>query len=140
MGINVSVQQEINARLVELADEYDKFQLALTEGLVYKTDLIHLDITGCRALGERMFDKYMSALGKANKKPAYGVNNNIKDVVMQADLLLKPKNELDQWKNLSLNCCASKKELTILCTDGLEDVACHTEVCKIGPYRYCFDG
>ena len=46
MGINVSMQQEINARLVELADEYDKFQLALTEGLVYKTDLIHLDITG----------------------------------------------------------------------------------------------
>ena len=73
----------------------------------------------------------MSALGKANKKPAYGINNNIKDVVMQADLLLKPKNELDQWKNLSLNCCASK-ELTILCTDGLEDVVTLKFV-KLGP-------
>jgi hypothetical protein len=62
MGINVSMQQEINARLVELANEYDKFQLAWTEGLTDKVDKIHIDIEGQRALGHRMFDKYMSVL------------------------------------------------------------------------------
>ena len=131
MGINVSMQQEINARLVELANEYDKFQLVSTEGLTYKADLIHIDIEGQRALGERMFDKFMSILGKANKKPAYGVNNNIKDVVMQSDLLLKPKNELDQWTNLKLNCFATK-ELTILCTGALTDTITLKFV-KLGP-------
>jgi lysophospholipase L1-like esterase len=57
----------INTRLVQLADENDKFQLALTEGLSYAADKIHLDIEGYRALGERMFDKYMNILGKKNK-------------------------------------------------------------------------
>jgi hypothetical protein len=57
---NVSTQQVINAELVELADEYDKFQLASTEGLTYKVDKIHIDIEGQRVLGERMFDKYMN--------------------------------------------------------------------------------
>ena len=88
--------------------------------MAYKSDHIHLDITGYRALGQRMFDKYMSILGKENKKPTYAVDNNIKDVVMQSDLLLKPMNELNQWRNLSLDCFASK-EVTILCTDALAD-------------------
>ena len=39
---------------------------------------------------------------------------------MQADLLLKPNNELDMWMNLSMNCFASK-ELIILCTGALTD-------------------
>ena len=125
------MQQVINAELVELANENDKFQLAKTEGLTYKVDLIHLDIEGCRALGTRMFDKYMSVLGKANKKPAYGVDNNIKDVVFQADLLLKPKNELDMWKNLSLDCFASKV-LIIPCT-GAHNGSIILKFVKLGP-------
>jgi hypothetical protein len=114
-----------------LADENEMFQLALTQGLRYKTDKIHLDITGYRALGQRMFDKYMSILGKENKKPAYGVDNNIKDVVMQSDLLLKPKNELNQWNNLKLDCFASK-ELTILATGALTDTIT-LKFIKLGP-------
>jgi hypothetical protein len=79
----------------------------------------------------RMFDKYMSVFGKVNKKPAYGVDTNIKDVVMQADLLLKPKNELDTWKNLKLDCFATK-ELTIVCTGALTDTITLKFV-KLGP-------
>ena len=73
----------------------------------------------------------MFQLGKVNKKPAYGVDNNIKDVVMQADLLLKPKNELDTWKNLKLDCFATK-ELTIVCTGALTDTITLKFV-KLGP-------
>ena len=65
-GLNM--QKMINTFLVELADENDMIQLALTQGLAYKSDHIHLDITGCRALGQRIFNKYMSIV---NKKPAY---------------------------------------------------------------------
>ena len=78
-----------------------------------------------------MFDKYMSILGKAYKKQTYGVDNNMKDVVMQSDLLLKPKNELNMWKNLKLDCFASK-ELTILATGALTDTVTLKFV-KLGP-------
>ena len=71
------MQEMVNTFLVELAEENDMFQLASTQGLSCKTDHIHLDITGYRALGQRIFDKYMSILGKENKKTVCGVDNNI---------------------------------------------------------------
>jgi hypothetical protein len=128
-GLNM--QKMVNTYLVELADENNMIKLALTQGLAYKTDFIHLNITGYRALGQRIFNKYMSILGKENKKPAFKVDNNIKDVVIQKELLIKPKNDLDQWKNLKLDCFASK-DLTILCTGALTDTITLKFV-KLGP-------
>ena len=50
---------------------------------------------------------------------------------MQSDLLLKPKNELDQWKNLSLDCFAAKV-ITIPCTGAYVGTLTFKFV-KLGP-------
>ena len=129
--IDVSMQQVVNQALIELADENDKFMLTKTQGLTYKTDKIHLDMPGYRKLGERYYDTYCKILGIPNKKPTLNLDNNVKDVVMHGDLLLKPKNELDQWSNLKLDCFASK-EYTILASGALTDTITLKFV-KLGP-------
>jgi hypothetical protein len=129
--IDVSMQQVVNQALIELADENDKFMLTKTQGLTYKTDKIHTDMPGYRKLGERYYDTYCKILGIPNKKPTLNLDNNVKDVVMHGDLLLKPKNELDQWSNLKLDCFASK-EYTILASGALTDTVTLKFV-KLGP-------